>query len=149
MEVVCHCLVSSVVFVGKIFTFGSSFILLLSADLITSTAPPQSTGAVQDTTPRMQAFTSCRACSIITRDEIGFVSHDFSAKTDYVSTQFPSDVDLLKAVRTACMRSLSCEVRFEFLFFLLCYLSSSYFVGWRSLYRSFRVAKVLCISAMI
>ncbi|KAL5967027.1 Folliculin [Taenia solium] len=79
-------------------------------DLITSTAPPQSTGAVQDTTPRMQASTSCRACSIITRDEIGFVSHDFSAKTDYVSTQFPSDVELLKAVRTACMRSLSCEV---------------------------------------
>ncbi|KAL5108149.1 Folliculin [Taenia crassiceps] len=82
----------------------------LFSDLITSTAPPQSTGAVQDTTPRMQASMSCRACSIITRDEIGFVSHDFSAKTDYVSTQFPSDVDLLKAVRTACMRSLSCEV---------------------------------------
>lgn len=82
----------------------------LFSDLITSTAPPQSTGAVQDTTPRTQSSASCRACSIITRDEIGFVSHDFSAKTDYVSTQFPSDVELLKAVRTACMRSLSCEV---------------------------------------
>ncbi|VDM20603.1 unnamed protein product [Hydatigera taeniaeformis] len=82
----------------------------LFSDIITSTAPPQSTGAVQDTNPRMQASTSCRACSIITRDEIGFVSHDFSAKTDYVSTQFPSDMELLKAVRTACMRSLSCEV---------------------------------------
>uniref|UniRef100_A0A5K3FAQ5 Folliculin n=1 Tax=Mesocestoides corti TaxID=53468 RepID=A0A5K3FAQ5_MESCO len=68
----------------------------LYSDLITSTVPPQSTGAVQDSTPWMQMNGACRA-------------HDFSAKTDYVSTQFPGDKDLFQAVRTACMRSLSCE----------------------------------------
>ncbi|KAM7532771.1 hypothetical protein Aperf_G00000129659 [Anoplocephala perfoliata] len=80
------------------------------SDLINSAAPPQSTGAVQDTGSNRGQSTSCRACSIITQEEVGFVSHDFSAKTDFVSTQFPNDAELLKAVRTACMRSLSSEV---------------------------------------
>ncbi|KAM3179188.1 hypothetical protein ACTXT7_001042 [Hymenolepis weldensis] len=84
--------------------------IIFYAEIINSTAPPQSTGAVQDTSGTRGQNTSCRACSIITHDEVGFVSHDFSSKTDYISTQFPSDVELLKAIRTACMRSLSSEV---------------------------------------
>ncbi|VDO13394.1 unnamed protein product [Rodentolepis nana] len=82
----------------------------ITAELINSTALPQSTGAVQDIGGTRGKTTSCRACSIITHDEIGFVSHDSSSKTDYVSTQFPNDVELLKAIRTACMRSLSSEI---------------------------------------
>lgn len=53
---------------------------------------------------------TCRACSFSTRDESGFVSQDKAANLSYISTQWPKDADLLNFVRTACQRSLSCEV---------------------------------------
>ncbi|CAH8593773.1 unnamed protein product [Dicrocoelium dendriticum] len=53
---------------------------------------------------------TCRACSFSTRDEPGFVSQDQAANLSYISTQWPKDPDLLNFVRTACQRSLSCEV---------------------------------------
>jgi len=40
----------------------------------------------------------------------GFVTHDESAKTTYVSTHYPRRSELFSTVRRACVRSLSCEV---------------------------------------
>ncbi|KAF8571427.1 hypothetical protein P879_03642 [Paragonimus westermani] len=55
-------------------------------------------------------ISTCRACSFTVRDEPGFVSHDRTANTSYISTQWPKDPDLFNFVWTACQRSLSCEV---------------------------------------
>lgn len=56
------------------------------------------------------ASPTCRACSFSSRDEPALMSRDQSAGTNYISTQLPKDQDLSMCVRTACHRSLSCEV---------------------------------------
>lgn len=78
--------------------------------IASSVSATQSSGAVQESNLSNQHTGTCRACSFVTREEIGFVSQDFTAKTAYVSTQFPVDPTVASIVRSACMRSLSCEV---------------------------------------
>ncbi|BHF69426.1 hypothetical protein SprV_0301247000 [Sparganum proliferum] len=78
--------------------------------IASSVSATQSSGAVQESNLSNQHTGTCRACSFVTREEIGYVSQDFTAKTAYVSTQFPVDPAVASIVRSACMRSLSCEV---------------------------------------
>ncbi|VDN22809.1 unnamed protein product [Dibothriocephalus latus] len=59
--------------------------------IASSVSATQSSGAVQESNLSNQHSGTCRACSFVTREEIGFVSQDFTAKTAYVSTQFPVD----------------------------------------------------------
>ena len=52
----------------------------------------------------------CQACRSVSEDEHGFVSHDKSAGASYVSRQHPSNPEIFRLVRQACVRSLSGEV---------------------------------------
>ena len=52
----------------------------------------------------------CQACRSFSEDEQGFVSHDRQTGARYTTTQHPSNPDVFRLVRQACVRSLSCEV---------------------------------------
>lgn len=60
----------------------------------------------------------------MTNKKRGFISNDHEARVSYVSSQYPLHPDVFSAVRQACVRSLSCEVKIYFFIIIAIFINT-------------------------